>query len=519
MLFVDYITEHLTPNGKAGIIVPEGIIFQSGNAYKQLRKMLVEDGLWAVVSLPQGVFNPYAGVKTSILFFNNTIAKQTKEILFTKTDNDGFDLGAQRRPIDKNDLPSRLEILNRYKKSVQENKKFSLSKDEERFASVVKKEKIAKNGDYNLSANHYLAAIDYTNAKWPMIEVGEMCEVVKGSPITQKQAISGSIPVIAGGQQPAYFHNTSNRNGDTITVSASGAYAGYVNFFTVPIFASDCSTIKSKNESSLLTRFVYFILKSQQKEIYKFQQGGGQPHVYPKDLAKIKIPLPPIEIQKEIVAELSGYQKIIDGAKQIVDNYKPTIKIDPSWTTVKLETICDVRDGTHDSPKYKLEGYPLITSKNIIKGRIDFSDVNLISKDDLEKIEKRSRVDDGDIIMPMIGTIGNPIVVKKDRDFAIKNVALIKFYKDSKIERYFLKHFLESESFDKYLKNSAAGSTQKFISLGFIRNMGIPLPPIETQEKIISCIEEEEKQINSAIEIVGLFEQKIKDKISEVWGE
>ena len=97
VLFVDYILEHLKPKGRAGIIVPEGIIFQSANAYNALRKMLVDDGLMAVVSLPAGVFNPYAGVKTSILLFDNEIAKKTKNILFLKIQNDGYDLGAQRR--------------------------------------------------------------------------------------------------------------------------------------------------------------------------------------------------------------------------------------------------------------------------------------------------------------------------------------------------------------------------------------------------------------------------------------
>ena len=111
VLFVDYIAEHLNPGGRAGIIVPEGIIFQSSNAYKALRKMLVEDYLWAVVSLPAGVFNPYSGVKTSILLMDKTKAKQNDSILFVKVENDGFDLGAQRRPIDKNDLLEALKIL------------------------------------------------------------------------------------------------------------------------------------------------------------------------------------------------------------------------------------------------------------------------------------------------------------------------------------------------------------------------------------------------------------------------
>ena len=105
VLFVDYMAEHLTASGRAGIIVPEGIIFQSQNAYKQLRKLLVEEYLVAVVSLPAGVFNPYSGVKTSILFLDKALARKTDRIAFFKVENDGFDLGAQRRPIEKNDLP------------------------------------------------------------------------------------------------------------------------------------------------------------------------------------------------------------------------------------------------------------------------------------------------------------------------------------------------------------------------------------------------------------------------------
>jgi|GEM_PF-581367 len=118
VLFVDYIAEHLSIKGRAGIIVPEGIIFQSANAYKNLRKNLMENwGLYAVVSLPSGVFQPYSGVKTSILLLDKELAKRTDEILFLKVENDGFDLGAQRRKIDKNDLPDCLHILNQWKKT------------------------------------------------------------------------------------------------------------------------------------------------------------------------------------------------------------------------------------------------------------------------------------------------------------------------------------------------------------------------------------------------------------------
>jgi len=118
---------------------------------------------------------------------------------------------------------------------------------------------------------------------------------------------------------------------------------------------------------------------------------------------------------------------------------------------VRLGDVCDVRDGTHASPKYVAQGYPLITSKNVTKGYLDFSDVNLISLEDFEEINKRSKVDIGDIIMPMIGTIGQPIVVKTiERPFAIKNVALIKI-NNNQIHNAFIKNMLESTLFSEYI--------------------------------------------------------------------
>jgi type I restriction enzyme M protein len=122
VLFVDYIAEHINPTtGRAGVIVPEGIIFQSANAYKQLRQMLVDKKyLYAVVSLPAGIFQPYSGVKTSILLMDRTIAKKSDKILFVKIEKDGFDLGAQRRAIDKEDLTAALVHLQEYKDSVTE---------------------------------------------------------------------------------------------------------------------------------------------------------------------------------------------------------------------------------------------------------------------------------------------------------------------------------------------------------------------------------------------------------------
>ena len=153
VLFVDYMAEHLTPNGRAGIIVPEGIIFQSQTAYKQLRKMLVEEYLVAVVSLPAGVFNPYSGVKTSILILDKSLAKKTNTIAFFKVENDGFGLGAQRREIDKNDLPQAHAEIGEYLRRLRAGE--SVDDFQPTLGLIVEKEKIAANGDYNLSGERY----------------------------------------------------------------------------------------------------------------------------------------------------------------------------------------------------------------------------------------------------------------------------------------------------------------------------------------------------------------------------
>ncbi|MEJ5266858.1 MAG: N-6 DNA methylase [Bacteroidales bacterium] len=139
--------------------------------------------------------------------------------------------------------------------------------------------------------------------------LSEFAIVQKGKSITKATTTQGLIPVVAGGQQPAYFHNVSNRTKNVITVSASGAYAGFLNFWDKEIFASDCTTIQSKNELDISTELLYEILKVVQPEIYKLQRGQAQPHVYPKDISKIKIPFPSKKNQKLIMKELEALNK------------------------------------------------------------------------------------------------------------------------------------------------------------------------------------------------------------------
>jgi type I restriction enzyme M protein len=170
VLFVDYMAEHLTPKGRAGIIVPEGIIFQSQSAYTQLRKLLVEEYLVAVVSLPAGVFNPYSGVKTSILILDKSLAKKTKTIAFLKVENDGFGLGAQRREINKNDLPQAHAEIGEYLRRLRAEE--SVEDFQPMLGLIVEKEKIAANGDYNLSGERYREGATHAH-EFPLVFLGD----------------------------------------------------------------------------------------------------------------------------------------------------------------------------------------------------------------------------------------------------------------------------------------------------------------------------------------------------------
>lgn len=158
-----------------------------------------------------------------------------------------------------------------------------------------------------------------------------------------------------------------------------------------------------------------------------------------------------------------------------------------------MNEISDVRDGTHDSPKYQSIGHPFVTSKNVKNGFIKYDDIQYISDEDFETINKRSKVDVNDILMGMIGTIGNMALIRIEPDFAIKNVALIKDTKQ--IDYLYLYHFLHSPFAERQLSAGMDGGTQKFISLSNVRNLDVTYPSRTEQTKLGVFFEELEHLI------------------------
>ncbi|MBM6971057.1 restriction endonuclease subunit S [Mordavella massiliensis] len=222
-------------------------------------------------------------------------------------------------------------------------------------------------------------------------------------------------------------------------------------------------------------------------------------------LSKLEVPEISLEDQIYISKIVDVVKWIIVSRKQELQKLDELIKarfvemfgdivLNPfNWEKELLGMVCDVRDGTHDSPKYYETGYPLVTSKNITGGKIDLTDCSLICEVDFKKISERSKVDIGDIIMPMIGTVGKPVIVDVEPNFAIKNVSLIKFKDYSRVLNTFIRALLQSDYFDDAVLNKIRGGTQKFISLGDIRKLTVIVPPMGLQEQFSAFVAQIDK--------------------------
>jgi len=542
VLFVDYIAEHLNPNGRGGVIVPEGIIFQSGNAYKKLRKMLIENSLFAVVSLPAGVFNPYSGVKTSILFLNKNLAKKTDGILFVKVNNDGFGLGAQRREIKENDLPMALEIIKKYEQSVVEGKEIKLNLNEAKFAHVVKKEKIAESGDYNLSGDRYKEAVAY-NGKWDFIELGEVCEIYNGYAFKSKEYARSGLRVIritnvqkgkVIDDDPKFI--SANRTdefkqwllkNDDILISLTGN-VGRVGLITQELLPAVLNQRVGKllyKKEKIINRYLFWVLNSDKFEIDSIKSSSGiaQKNLSTQWLKKYKIPLPPLEIQEQIVAELDNYQKIIDGAKQVVKSYKPTFKIDPEWKTVEIGSVCEF------NPK-----------KSEVRNLADDLKVSFVPMADLnehrmlfniKQIKNKAEVYKGytyfkenDVLLARVtpcfenGKSGIARNLKNNIGFGSSEYFVYRAKEEILSE--WIYYFVSSLNFIESGKNhmTGTGGLQR-LTKDYATRYKIPLPTLEVQQQIVAQIEKEQKFINADKELITIFENKIEDRIANVWGE
>ncbi len=537
VLFVDYIMEHLNSTGRAGVIVPEGIVFQSANAYKELRKKLVDENyLYAVVSLPSGIFQPYSGVKTSILFMDRQLAKKSDKVLFVEIQNDGFDLGAQRRPIDKNDLPKALELINQWQNAINSQTEFST---DSKMSTLVEKSKLAENEEYNLTASRYKETQDFSNCKWDIVRLGDVVDIYNGStPLKSNDEYwnNEDIPwftiedirkqgrIIFSTQKyitSKALKETSvkllPKNTVLICCTASIGEHAITKIELTTNQQFNGMVIKEAYKNRLLPKYLFWVTSTFKNELLRLSGKTSFEFVSVKTLKTIEIPLPPLEVQEEIVKELDGYQAVIDGAQKVVDNWKPTLPINPEWKKVKLGDICETTSG--GTPLKSREDFyypqeiPWINSGEVRNGEI-YQANKYISRIGLEKSSAKI-VPANSVLVAMYGATAGQVGLLKIE--ASTNQAICSILPNERFNPKFLYYVLSSKTND--LIEMSVGGAQPNISQGIIKNIEISLPPLEVQEEIVSQIQEEERAIEECKKLIKLHQDKINTKIQSIWGD
>ena len=318
------------------------------------------------------------------------------------------------------------------------------------------------------------------------VALGEVCIVKRGTTITQKEAIEGEIPVVAGGLKPTYYHNQANRLGNTITISGSGANAGFVNFWNQPIFASDCSTVEVINNKLDITYVYYFLLSKQQYIYNELRSGAAQPHVYGKDIAKIVISIPSIPTQQKIVAKLDAIFAEIDtataaaeananNAKQLFESYlkdvfenkskkfesKKINEISINLDSKRVPITKDLRTNG-DVPYYGASGIVDYVSDFLFE-----EDILLVSEDGANLLDRNY-----------------PIAFSVSGKSWVNNHAhVLKF--ENMISQKFVEFYLNSISLKPYV----SGMAQPKLNQGMLNKIPIPFPNITIQKDLVNDFE------------------------------
>lgn len=316
-------------------------------------------------------------------------------------------------------------------------------------------------------------------------KLGEVCEFCRGTVITQKEAIKGDIPVISGGQTPAYFHNTANRPSNTIVVAGSGAYAGFVSFWEIPIFVSDAFTVEPHED--LYVKFVFYFLKTIQDKIFLTKKGAGVPHVHGSSIRNFEIPVPPLPIQQEIV-------RILDTFTELTANLQT--ELDARKKQYAYYRDCLLNFEGVDGVEWKKLGE--IT--RIVRGK-RLTKSELLSKGDypvfhggiepLGYYNSYNRECDTVMIINVgasAGTVGysEKKFWSSDGCFCVERI--------ERIESKFLYYFLIGK--ELFLASKVRKAGIPTLDSLVVENLFVPIPPLPEQRRIVAILDHFETLVN-----------------------
>ena len=328
------------------------------------------------------------------------------------------------------------------------------------------------------------------------LKIKDICD--KGSSALKQKDVEGQE-----GKYPVYGASgyissidTYHQDKDYIAIVKDGSGIGRVTF--MPAYSSVIGTMQYiLPKEGYNIKYISYCLQS--LDLAKYKQGAAIPHIYFRDYGERYVNIEESLPEQERIVSLldaefakidaikANAEKQLQDAKALFQSaLKDLLTPKEGWKEKRFGMIYDVRDGTHDSPKYQEEGFPLVTSKNLKGGKIDFSNIKYISEIDYQKINERSKVDIGDVLFAMIGTIGNPVLVTEEPFYAIKNMALFKVPCNQSGK--YLQYLLSSNKILDKFHNDAKGTTQKFVGLGYLRNFSFPMPEYTEQLEIIEKI-------------------------------
>lgn len=329
--------------------------------------------------------------------------------------------------------------------------------------------------------------------------LGESCEIANSGrkPVKSSLRESGDIPYYGANNIQDYV-NGFTHDGDYILIAEDGS-ASLENYSVQRVkgkFWANNHVHVIRGKDKVINGFLFHYFKYMNFSAYL--TGGTRAKLTKGKLIEIKIPIPPLEIQEEIVKILDKFTDYVTELtteltlrqKQYHYYRDMLLSFEDEFYQVKwkcLEDLCDVRDGTHDSPIKQNSGKLLITSKNIKNGCVSYKDAYYISQEDFNSINVRSKVDKDDILFTMIGTVGEIAHVTSEPDYAIKNVGLIKT--GNKVFARYLFHYLQSSLAKKYIEDNKSKGSQVFLALGKIRKFPIPYIDTKIQSRIVQVLD------------------------------
>lgn len=344
--------------------------------------------------------------------------------------------------------------------------------------------------------------------KWK--KLGDVCSFKRGRTITAKDAVVGSIPVVAGGQTPSYYHNEANRLGESITVAGSGAYAGFVAYWNQPIFVSDAFTV-DPNEL-LHHKYLFHWLKLNQQRIFDTQKGAGVPHVHGKDIANFNIPIPSLSEQTRIVGILDTFTASIENLKEQIaerrkqyEHYRDQLLDLEGKEGVEMKKLGDVlvslKTGLNPRKNFILNS-PGSNNYYITVRELGLFDVLPVDKTDkvtdeaIKLINNRSNLEEGDVLYSGTGTIGRTALIKeKPTNWNIKEgVYSLKPRKEFINSRYLVQILHANSTIDK-ISSLTVGDPIRSIPMKNLLTVPIPIPSLHEQSRIVSILDTFEASI------------------------